>query len=405
MMRKAARGMPVILFGAFDRHNFGDLLFPHIAATLLKESRPMFAGLAQRDFRHEGGHRVRAITRLAAEWANQPVKLVHAGGELLTCDAWSAAVMLLPPEKAQAAIVRLSAMPAEERLAWARDMLGMSTLAPYVIGRELFPLAGLIFNAVGGVDLDAGDPGLRAEVLATLGTAEYVGVRDLQTRAQLEKAGIAAHLLPDPAVMVAELFGARIDRHAQRGEVARAAELFPQGYIAVQFSSDFGDDATLDGLAAELKRITAMTGYGIALFRAGAARWHDDLDCYRRLTARLPASTLVCTSLNLWDICTLIARSRGYCGSSLHGRIVALAFALPRVNLVYPAQPPGKHAAFVATWEHPDMPGTAPVHELAQKFSQALATKAEERRGIARMLAGRYRKEFAPIHASISAPI
>jgi hypothetical protein len=26
---------PTILLGAFDRHNFGDLLFPHLAAALL----------------------------------------------------------------------------------------------------------------------------------------------------------------------------------------------------------------------------------------------------------------------------------------------------------------------------------------------------------------------------------
>jgi hypothetical protein len=27
---------PLILFGAFDRHNLGDLLFPHIVAALRK---------------------------------------------------------------------------------------------------------------------------------------------------------------------------------------------------------------------------------------------------------------------------------------------------------------------------------------------------------------------------------
>ena len=38
-------------------------------------------------------------------------------------------------------------------------------------------------------------------------------------------------------------------------------------------------------------------------------------------------------SLELWDLCALIASSRAYAGSSLHGRIVAMAHRVPRVNL------------------------------------------------------------------------
>ena len=38
--------IPTILFGAFDRHNFGDLLFPHVTARLLGRSVLLFAGLA-----------------------------------------------------------------------------------------------------------------------------------------------------------------------------------------------------------------------------------------------------------------------------------------------------------------------------------------------------------------------
>ena len=55
---------PVILFGAFDRHNFGDMLFPHVAAALLPDREPIFAGLAERDLRAEGGHRARRFRRL-----------------------------------------------------------------------------------------------------------------------------------------------------------------------------------------------------------------------------------------------------------------------------------------------------------------------------------------------------
>lgn len=44
------------------------------------------------------------------------------------------------------------------------------------------------------------------------------------------------------------------------------------------------------------------------LFQAGSAPWHDDPDCLARLARRLSAARVrVFRSLQLWDICALIA--------------------------------------------------------------------------------------------------
>jgi len=404
MTLDAAVVIPTILFGAFDRHNFGDLLFPHIAAALLEDNHPLFAGLAQRDLSCYGGHPVSALAQLAADWGERPVNIIHVGGEILTCDAWQAAVMLLPPDEAQATIARFDGRP-EERLAWARGKLGISALAPYTLPRRLFPRAArIVYNAVGGVELSECDPAMRAEVLANLKAANAVSVRDQQTLAQLAEAGITARLIPDPAVMVAELFGTTIRRRAQDGEIAQILAAFPQGYLAVQFSADFGDDATLTAIAAQLEQVSRSTGYGVVFFRAGAAPWHDDLRCYQRVAARMRAPAVkLFVSLNLWDICTLIAFSHGYCGSSLHGRIIAMAFALPRLNLTHPGQArrPTKQAAFAATWEKADCSTAAEVHEIAQGIRHALSIDPRQHRQTARELVAHYRQGYAAISAAL----
>jgi hypothetical protein len=100
-----------------------------------------------------------------------------------------------------------------------------------------------VFLGVGGVDLDRREPELREEVLAKLRDADWVGVRDSLTLAHLTAAGIAARLMPDPAVLTAELFGGGIRERAESGEVAAVRAAFPQGYLAVQFSAALGDDA------------------------------------------------------------------------------------------------------------------------------------------------------------------
>lgn len=385
-----------LLFGAFDRHNFGDLLLPHIAAALLPGRPLRFAGLAARDLRPWGGHRVEALAELAREFAGQPVNLLHVGGELLTCDAWEAAVMLLPADAVQATVARLDGRPVE-RLAWAHGQLGIADRAPYVVGHGLFPQARLLFAAVGGMDLDARDAALCAEVLGKLRTADALSVRDRRTRALLREAGIAAQLLPDPAVLVRELFATEIERHAAQGEVAELRRAFPHGYLAVQFSADFGDDATLCEIAIQLERIAQAHELGIALFRAGAAPWHDDLDCYQRLAAHLKRPTRIVTTLNLWDICALIAHSRGFLGSSLHGRIVATAYALPRLNLHRTA--PGKPAAYAASWEVAGLPLSVAADEAASAMSAALAADPAPLHQLAEGLAARYRTGFAHLCA------
>jgi len=375
-----------VLFGAFDRHNFGDLLFPHLLVALLPGQAFGFAGLAERDLRAFGGHRVKPF-------AAPPAQLIHAGGELLTCSAWQAAVMLLDPVVAAEAIACYDNDPAAGA-AWAARQLGTSRSMPYVVGRDALAAGGkLIFNAVGGVEWGGLAAAQRDEVKTALWQADWLSVRDHVTQAALRAEGINAPLCPDPAVMVAQCFGEVIDQHRQQGAVSAILDAFPQGYLACQFSADFADDASLDALARGLSRAAAATGLGLALFRAGAAPWHDDTALYESLQRRLPPGTARCfPSLHLWDICALIAASRGVVGSSLHARIVALAHGLLRVSLMPPQQGwrPDKCTAFAETWEPGVVPRRVAVDQLESALLQALAVPADLLRDNAESLRARY---------------
>lgn len=379
---------PAVLFGAFDRHNFGDLLFPHLMTASLPGQAFEFAGLVARDLRAFGGHRVKALD------TGRPLRLVHVGGELLTCTAWQAAVMLLDPAEVDAVVARYDADPAAA--AWAAQRLGTSRPAPYVVGRDAWPADGkLIFNAVGGVDWAHLPAAHRDAVKAALARADWVSVRDRVTQAALRAEGLDFPLCPDPAVMVADFFGGTVAKREGQGAVGAVQDAFPQGYLAIQFSADFGDSVTLDALARELARLAAATGLGLACYRAGAAPWHDDMALYETLRERLPPGAMrLFPSLDIWDICALIAASRGAIGSSLHGRIVALAFNLPRVSLLAPQQGmrPDKASAFAETWEPEALPRSVPVEDIQQAAMQALAVPDRVLRDNAAQMRDAYRQ-------------
>ncbi|MFN3543643.1 MAG: polysaccharide pyruvyl transferase family protein [Thiobacillus sp.] len=384
-------GASTVLFGAFDRHNFGDLLFPHLFAAQLPGCRLDVRGLAARDLRRWGGHDVRPLAPGAA-------RLVHVGGELLTCTAWQAAVMLQSPAEAARVNARYDADPTAAA-GWAAQTLGCTRSVPYVAGRALLAPGGkLIFNAVGGVEFALLPLALQDEVTAALRGADWLSVRDRVTQAALREAGIDAPLCPDPAVMVRQCLDDTIRRHGDDEPVCALRKAYPNGYLACQFSGDFADDASLDALARGLLEAASEHGLGVVLFRAGAAPWHDDATLYARLLQRLPRGMAQAfDSLHLWDLCALIAASRGVVASSLHARLVALAYALPRVSLALPQQHgrPGKVAAWAATWEPPEMPGTVPVDALPAAVRQALGVPADVMQDNAATLCVRYQEQFA----------
>lgn len=387
--------MPVILFGAFDRHNFGDLLFPHVLTAMLAPWPVQYAGLAARDMRAFGGNEVHALRSLCM-LGGPPLTLIHAGGELLTCTAWHAAVMLLPRDRAAQAIDRFDRQPAKASR-FARRLLDTEEHAAYMAPRSRLPSGSqIIYNAVGGVELGKGDALLRDEAFSKLRNADLTSVRDLVTYRLVQAAGIETTLAPDCAVMVRELFDERIALQGEKGETRRIRDFFPQGYVAVQFSGEFDDEATLDALAGALDQYTASTGQGIAFFRAGAAPWHDDLAAYQRAAARAHSPAVIFESLDIWDICALIAGCAAYAGSSLHGRIVATAFARPRVSIrpSFPGKRILKQDAFVQTWEMPGMPAVVEARNLAEGLEAAQSFDAPGMRNLADELVARYRAYF-----------
>lgn len=368
---------PVILFGAFDRHNFGDLLFAHLASRRLKPRATVPAELAPRDLRQHGGHRVESIVRLAAGWGARPADILHVGGELLTCTLAEAAVMLLPHDQAATAARRFHVDP-EGAQAWAEAWLGPPRRIAYLAPTTLFKRPReVIFNAVGGVGLANLPADLRAEVAASLSRATYLSVRDTVTQAALADLGIAARLAPDPAASTADLFARRIRRRAMCGAPGLLRQRFPNGWLAIQIAAEFGDDATLAVLADRIADVAHQSALGVALFRAGTAPWHDDIAVCQRLAARLgDPSPVLFPSTDLWDICALLAGARAYCGSSLHGRIVAESFGVPGVNLVRDHGAMSKQRAYADTWGPADRPLCVSCGEVSEGLRAALTTPA-----------------------------
>lgn len=390
---------PCIVFGAFDRHNLGDLLFPLVLSPFLAGRRVCHAGLMARDWSAVAGYRVEPLGELMREPAWAGAHLIHAGGELLDCDAYEAWIMLQPDAGLAPAIARWDRDPA--RFEMARAALACPAPLPYLWGRQGWPGGGrIVAHALGGVGLASRPPSFGAAVAASLADMDSVSVRDRVTADTLLRLGVRAEQVPDAVCLLPTLYGEQLRASGDKGEPAEVRRRFPHGYWLVQFAAQSGDDATLARLAAAVLRAASDARCGIVLYRAGWAPWHDEQAVYERFARLLGTrSTYLFQSPEVWDGCALLAASRGVFASSLHLTVLAAGLEVPWLGLATgpaDAAMESKLGAFWSTWgDYPEhrvvpldtLPDALPLHLPAAQPSGWAEVRHAAQAGIERWLA------------------
>jgi hypothetical protein len=123
-------------------------------------------------------------------------------------------------------------------------------------------------------------------------------------------------------------------------------------------------------LTAELEGVYRRHGLGTLLLPVGRARYHEDPAPLARLakTIRTPA-VYAGTSITIYDIMYLIARARAFVGTSLHGHITALSYAVPHLGLTESIP---KLTSFLETWDLPEQQACVPLEGFGAKLEAVL---------------------------------
>lgn len=358
-------GPPVTLIGAYQRENFGDILFLHLSREYLgapaKATAPMPAAASP--------HLTEPVTSyvpVLREGDSSGVWVV--GGEI-----GRAAVLGAYRTSVDAKTV--ASLPTSTR---ARDIAVMEATglpwyaSPYLPRLSAYPASSgvpLVINSVGMRHLSRW-PAPRAEVLAALQDAEYLSVREDQSSQFLDSIGVSHTRAPDLVHTIAK-------RHpelaADKSDVAliQVNERTLRPFGAARF-------------AEVLANARSLAPFRLRLFTAGSAVGHDSAELYKEVAKEFqrirPGRTLEwSTSITPWEKVSEIASAGLWMGTSLHGSIISTAFGTPRVGLELE-----KLANYADSWADP-MPSGVDLSDIDSAIDASLSVdkKAEHKRATA----------------------
>lgn len=345
----------LIAYGAYDRHNYGDLLFAIVLKHYLEADgrfRVLIAGTKRSDLSEFGALPTISLKEALEATRDQPkVKLIVAGGECLTAQ-WESIIGYLAP---QAVYYPIKAMPylLGHRLfiRLSRALTSIPSDLPLVPAERELPGYQVMYNSVGGNGISRKRPLLHEAIVRNLRDCSYLSVRDRETSDELQRLGIKHTLVPDCAVLISDLYP------------QQPASDEP-GHIVFHISDHFSR-RRIDALAQQLRQISINTGLKIALLTIGKAPGHSDDEPLDKLQSLLGERAFRVSSGHIQDIIRCIATSKLYCGTSLHGAITAMTYAVPQIAL-FPRRVI-KLSSFLKTWVPAHACDFAEVEDLSKR--------------------------------------
>jgi polysaccharide pyruvyl transferase WcaK-like protein len=390
----------IILYGAFDRHNYGDLLFPLVMERMLSQKFPnkkvVVAGLIDSDLSEFYALKTDSIKKAMRE-SRKDVSIILAGGDVVACD-WLSAYSYLLSDFSFSIFQRIFARYIPKATEGViKKIIGLKSEGPFdLTAKDLTEDMKLIYNSVGATGVSSIEGESAITLANTLNNADYVTVRDEFSREHIERIGSnVSDVYPDSATVMSSVFSNDEINKKTSSIVESLITELKGNYLVFQISS-----AHCAGLEAEFaQNLTAIANehdLTIVFIAIGNAAGHSDSQGIERIKQHLDNNIKVKQYLSggVFDLMNIIKNSQCYCGTSLHGLITSMAFHIPRVGLLPKLR---KQRNYMATWDLPTMPSGILPGELSKAVSQAMAVPKLALKEKEEFLTKRYLENFDKI--------
>lgn len=328
----------ILIIGAFDRFNYGDLLFPIIIEQQLKTySNDLdieFFGVVESDLSSLGGKPTRSIQQFyeSCKQGEQRANIIVAGGESIAVTWHSLLVALNKKYK----IIRRYQHHFEKIIdlnKFAKNILKGQTELPFVFNGDDFKnVDHVIFNSLGGSEIPDSIFKKVKGLKNKLKQVDYFSVRDKVTKRNMDQRDIPTELFPDSAILMAKFYPIEMLKDLVSEDVSAYVGKNKGNYVFFQINRNHAKNQE-EQIANQLNSIFRQTNTEICLCPIGKASNHNDDEALLKILPYLENTGRFFEEVTVWDIMYLIANAKCYIGTSLHGAITAMSYAIPYVGV------------------------------------------------------------------------
>lgn len=374
--------MNIAIVGAFDRMNYGDILFPliltkHLTDTFGQDINISLYGHVKSDLTEYGGFKTKPIS-LIFDKKNLPERsaIIIAGGEVLAA-SWNDAFHHIFGKRPWWLKVSKRIFGEKGETLAIRKRFGCKNSFPYIFQKHEFSIRPIIiYNSVGGSSLAKRSQTFIDSVSNALEDADYLSVRDQKSAEIIANSN--AHfknvdITPDCAAVLSKFYPVdEVTQHLSSEGFAIKNKLAIGEFIVFQIGSSFYKKQE-HTIAEQLNKLAEATNKSIVLLPIGRAAGHEDHVALEKIAALLNKPAILPTSNTLYDTIWTISNSSLFIGTSLHGAITAASYGIPLIALT---KKDPKIPAYLETW------ATGPQRECIefnQIFNTAIRRLAENR--------------------------
>lgn len=322
----------LLLFGAFDRYNYGDNLMPILFDEYIKKYHQDFAGkisvefvsISDSDLTKYKCKKTRSINGYI-EMLNSGDAIIVIGGEVLTATN-SILFLHMQNNRFLNVIYKYLKKILRNSFSLYSDRLYSTKWEyPYLPEQKMLPDGvKVIYNTVGGGFGGVKSQNDKNNVINRVKNAAYFSVRDERTKLSFNDFRDVV-LAPDSAFIMSDLIS---DDFLSSNVREFVKDNCREKYFVFQSAPDkLG--CSVDLVSNELEKISSEISAKVILLPIGYASGHDDELILSKIHKKIKADCLLLTDLNIWEIMYVIKNSCMFFGTSLHGVITAMSFKVP----------------------------------------------------------------------------
>ncbi len=367
----------IFVVGAFDRYNYGDLLFPVVVRELLSqyikenECKLYFSSPKGEDYREIG-----SVSSISYKEMFQLIEdddiVIVAGGAIL--DAQWYETFLFLSSKSKAIFIKIMKKLLPSKL--FKIILDAPSRYPYVLDLDDFQKnVKVLYNAVGGTTIQRLSNEKQNTLFKILSNANYISVRDNLTLESFEKRDIKINempvkCVPDSVAILSDIYPLKKLQKNITVSVEKWLQKYSGNYFCIQIGVHYLDNQEKI-IAEQLKIISEEHQIPIVFLPIGTAIGHEDHIALKKISDIVDSNVeyFFLNEINIYNTIALIAEAKVFAGTSLHGAITSMSYDVPHFAFSKKVK---KLDNYIKTWDSPLIHTCVEFKDMAQELTYAV---------------------------------